>query len=98
MWYRCCLSNIYSVLIADNALSFIALFAGKYPAAIPINVANIKEVPHSQKGIEESILLFVLKANTLTILDAPKLSNIPASPPANPINAASVKNNFLIIL
>ena len=70
-------------MIADNALNFMALFAGKYPAAIPINVAKIKDAPHSHNGMEESILLFVLIAMIFTIFEDPRLTIIPTNPLQN---------------
>ena len=82
--------------MADNALNFMALFAGKYPAAMPMNVAKTKEAPHSHKGMEESISLLVRTAMIFTIFEEPKLMIMPKKPPAKPMNAASVKNNFLI--
>ena len=41
----------YSFLIAASGLNFIALSAGKYPATIPINIANAMEAITSQGGI-----------------------------------------------
>ena len=41
----------YSFLIAANGLNFIALSAGKYPATIPISIANAMEAITSQGGI-----------------------------------------------
>ena len=41
----------YSFLIAASGLNFIALSAGKYPATIPISIANAMEAITSQGGI-----------------------------------------------
>ena len=43
----------YSVLIAINALSFIARFAGKYPAITPTAVEKATPPKASQMGIAD---------------------------------------------
>ena len=82
--------------MADKALNLIARRAGKYPDAMPIKVAKNKVAKQSHKGIDDIISLPCCDATTLTNFDAPILNKIPTAPPANPINAAYVKNNFLI--
>lgn len=41
----------YSFLIAASGLSFIARFAGKYPASTPTSTANTMDISTSHHGI-----------------------------------------------
>ena len=47
---------IYSFRIAASGLMFIAFNAGKIPAVIPTNAANISAAIDSQEGIREMLL------------------------------------------
>ena len=46
---------IYSFRIAASGLMFIAFNAGKIPAVIPTNAANISAAKDSQEGIREML-------------------------------------------
>ena len=61
----------YSVLIAINALSFIARFAGRYPAITPTAVEKATPPKASQMGIADCMVLPCRCATKLTRNEAP---------------------------